>query len=70
MSFHYVMKKDNIHTPEIKTDTGLHVMKEHPFIAASPRFVNSPRALGFNIGINITKLIFSGEFPNTICNNR
>ena len=30
---------------------------------------NSPRALGFNVGINITKLIFSGELPNTICNN-
>ena len=29
----------------------------------------SPRALGFNIGINITKLIFSGEVPNIICNN-
>ena len=29
----------------------------------------SPRALGFNIGINITNLIFSGELPNIICNN-
>ena len=39
------------------------------FVPAIKRTVVFIRALGFNVGINITKLFFSGELPNTICNN-
>ena len=44
--FNSVKKKENIHNRFMKTDTGLDVMKERPFMAASPELLRHSECHG------------------------
>ena len=60
--FHSLMKNDNTHTRFTHTDTGLHVMKEHPFIAASPDLLTHCECHGDGICEITCPVMFDNEF--------